>query len=85
MAIIRKSKTRLDDFLVCHCIPAGGVEVLLSINDIVRVQVHKSSYNSSRYNKNKQQYTDIFLTNGNSVIVSENIENIKKQLRNCVI
>ena len=85
MAIIRKNKTRLDDFLICHSITAGGVELLLSIDDIVRVQVHKNSYNSSRYNKNKQQYTDIFLANGNSVIVSENIENIKKQLRNCVI
>ena len=83
MAIIRNKRTKLDNYIKCHSVTAKGVEVLLNIDDIMRIQVHQDSYNS-RYKK-KQQYTDIFLANGNSVIVSENLENIKKQLENCVI
>lgn len=83
MAIIRKKRTKLDNYIKCHSITAKGAEVLLNIDDVIRIQVHQDSY-SSRYKK-KQQYTDIFLANGNSVIVSENLENIKKQLENCVI
>lgn len=83
MAIIRNKRTKLDNYIKCHSVTAKGVEVLLNIDDVMRIQVHQDSYNS-RYKK-KQQYTDIFLTNGNSVIVSENLENIKKQLENCVI
>ena len=83
MAIIRNKRTKLDNYIKCHSITAKGAEVLLNIDDVMRIQVHQDSY-SSRYKK-KQQYTDIFLANGNSVIVSENLENIKKQLRNCVI
>lgn len=83
MAIIRNKRTKLDNYIKCHSVTAKGVEVLLNIDDVIRIQVHQDSYNS-RYKK-KQQYTDIFLANGNSVIVSENLENIKKQLENCVI
>lgn len=83
MAIIRNKRTKLDNYIKCHSITAKGAEVLLNIDDVIRIQVHQDSY-SSRYKK-KQQYTDIFLANGNSVIVSENLENIKKQLENCVI
>lgn len=83
MAIIRNKRTKLDNYIKCHSITAKGAEVLLNIDDVMRIQVHQDSY-SSRYKK-KQQYTDIFLANGNSVIVSENLENIKKQLENCVI
>ena len=83
MAIIRNKRTKLDNYIKCHSVTAKGVEVLLNIDDVMRIQVHQDSY-SSRYKK-KQQYTDIFLSNGNSVIVSENLENIKKQLENCVI
>jgi hypothetical protein len=83
MAIIRNKRTKLDNYIKCHSVTAKGVEVLLNIDDVMRIQVHQDSYNS-RYKK-KQQYTDIFLANGNSVIVSENLENIKKQLENCVI
>ena len=82
MAIIRNKRTKLDNYIKCHSVTAKGVEVLLNIDDVMRIQVHQDSYNS-RYKK-KQQYTDIFLANGNSVIVSENLENIKKQLENCV-
>lgn len=83
MAIIRNKRTKLDNYIKCHSVTAKGVEVLLNIDDVMRIQVHQDSYNS-RYKK-KPQYTDIFLANGNSVIVSENLENIKKQLENCVI
>ena len=83
MAIIRNKRTKLDNYIKCHSVTAKGVEVLLNIDDVMRIQVHQDSYNS-RYKK-KQQYTDIFLANGNSVIVSENLEKIKKQLENCVI
>ena len=83
MALIRNKRTKLDNYIKCHSVTAKGVEVLLNIDDVMRIQVHQDSY-SSRYKK-KQQYTDIFLANGNSVIVSENLENIKKQLENCVI
>ena len=83
MAIIRNKRAKLDNYIKCHSVTAKGVEVLLNIDDVMRIQVHQDSY-SSRYKK-KQQYTDIFLANGNSVIVSENLENIKKQLENCVI
>ena len=83
MAIIRNKRTKLDNYIKCHSITAKGAEVLLNIDDVIRIQVHQDSY-SYRYKK-KQQYTDIFLANGNSVIVSENLENIKKQLENCVI
>ena len=83
MAIIRNKRIKLDNYIKCHSVTAKGVEVLLNIDDVMRIQVHQDSYNS-RYKK-KQQYTDIFLANGNSVIVSENLENIKKQLENCVI
>lgn len=83
MAIIRNKRTKLDNYIKCHSVTAKGVEVLLNIDDVMRIQVHQDSYNS-RYKK-KLQYTDIFLANGNSVIVSENLENIKKQLENCVI
>jgi hypothetical protein len=83
MAIIRNKRTKLDNYIKCHSVTAKGAEVLLNIDDVMRIQVHQDSY-SSRYKK-KQQYTDIFLANGNSVIVSENLENIKKQLENCVI
>lgn len=83
MAIIRNKRTKLDNYIKCHSVTAKGAEVLLNIDDVMRIQVHQDSYNS-RYKK-KQQYTDIFLANGNSVIVSENLENIKKQLENCVI
>ena len=83
MAIIRNKRTKLDNYIKCHSVTAKGAEVLLNIDDVMRIQVNQDSY-SSRYKK-KQQYTDIFLANGNSVIVSENLENIKKQLENCVI
>lgn len=83
MAIIRNKRTKLDNYIKCHSVTAKSVEVLLNIDDVMRIQVHQDSH-SSRYKK-KQQYTDIFLANGNSVIVSENLENIKKQLENCVI
>jgi hypothetical protein len=83
MAIIRNKRTKLDNYIKCHSVAGKGVEVLLNIDDVMRIQVHQDSY-SSRYKK-KQQYTDIFFANGNSVIVSENLENIKKQLENCVI
>lgn len=83
MAIIRNKRTKLDNYIKCHSVTAKGVEVLFNIDDVMRIQVHQDNY-SSRYKK-KQQYTDIFLANGNSVIVSENLENIKKQLENCVI
>ena len=83
MAIIRNKRTKLDNYIKCHSVTAKSAEVLLNIDDVMRIQVHQDSY-SSRYKK-KQQYTDIFLANGNSVIVSENLENIKKQLENCVI
>ena len=83
MAIIRNKRTKLDNYIKCHSVTAKSTEVLLNIDDVMRIQVHQDSYNS-RYKK-KQQYTDIFLANGNSVIVSENLENIKKQLENCVI
>jgi len=84
MAIIRNKRTKLDNYIKCHSVTAKGVEVLLNIDDVMRIQVHQDGY-SSRYKKKQQCYTDIFLTNGNSVIVSENLENIKKQLENCVI
>ena len=83
MAIIRNKRTKLDNYIKCHSVTAKGAEVLLNIDDVMRIQEHQDSYNS-RYKK-KQQYTDIFFANGNSVIVSENLENIKKQLENCVI
>ena len=83
MAIIRNKRTKLDNYIKCHSVTAKGVEVLLNIDDVMRIQVHQDSYNS-RYKK-KQQQTDICLANGNSVIVSENLENIKKQLEKCVI
>ena len=72
MAIIRNKRTKLDNYIKCHSVTAKGVEVLLNIDDVMRIQVHQDSY-SSRYKK-KQQYTDIFLANGNSVIVSENLD-----------
>ena len=83
MAIIRNKRTKLDNYIKRHSVPAKRVQVLLDIDHLMTLQVHQDSYNS-RYKK-KQQYTDIFLANGNSVIVSENLENIKKQLENCVI
>ena len=84
MAIIRNKRTKLDNYIKCQSVTAKSAEVLLNIDDVIRIQVHQDSY-SSRYKKKQQCYTDIFLTNGNSVIVSENLENIKKQLENCVI
>ena len=83
MVITKSKRTKLDNYIKCHSVTAKGIEVLFNIDDVMRIQVHHDTY-SSRYKKN-QQYTDIILANGNSVIVSENLENIKKQLENCVI
>ena len=50
MAIIRNKRTKLDNYIKCHSVTAKGVEVLLNIDDVMRIQVHQDSYNS-RYKK----------------------------------
>jgi hypothetical protein len=83
MAINRK-RTRLDDFLVLH---SDGQETLICIDDIVQLRVaQKQSYSSySSRGRKKTIPTAVILSNGNTAIVSENIEYIKKLLEKSVI